>query len=372
MDIRFQDHASFHRAAAGMVGGAFVTGVALHSVTPLAPLIGGVAGMAMGAAWGYGNAKLRLAAAGVAVAPLFATTMAWAAGIPQSAAFVVAASVLALGLAIGGPRGVKGAVTVMMTAFVALVGMWCAMRFATARETAKLPAWLLGGISAASMGMVGVFALLPRHLKMSSDPVAAAVKGMPVGLDAEVKALCDRSLAIWKTAKEELADEGGKNLVRDGVLKTLEVGAKSAELKVTGVNDAELARRMSELDGKIALTTDPEAKAQYQAARAALDDQHRYRSHIAKGKERLVARMHNHVAALEKFQLAATGLEAARNSANSKQLEELSSDVAASGEALAEIEMGEMAKKSVIEVALAPKAIAPAKAEPDAESGAMA
>ncbi len=354
-----------------MVGGAFVTGVALHSVTPLAPLIGGVAGMAMGAAWGYGNAKLRLAAAGVAVAPLFATTMAWAAGIPQTAAFVVAASVLALGLAIGGPRGVKGAVTVMLTAFVALVGMWCVMRFATARETAKVPAWLLGGISAASMGMVGVFALLPRHLGMSSDPVAAAVKGLPVGLDAEVKALCDRSLAIWKMAKEDLADEGGKSLVRDGVLKTLEVGAKSAELKVAGVDDAELARRMSELDGKLALTTDPEAKAQYQAARAALDDQHRYREHIAKGKERLVARMHNHVAALEKFQLAATGLEAARSSANSKQLEELSSDVAASGEALAEIEMGEMATKSVIEVVVAPKALA-AKAEPDAESGAMA
>ena len=84
-----------------------------------------------------------------------------------------------------------------------------------------------------------------------------------------------------------------------------------------------------------------------------------------------MARMHNHVAALEKFQLAATGLEAARSSANSKQLEELSSDVAASGEALAEIEMGEMATKSVIEVVVAPKALA-AKAEPDAESGAMA
>ncbi|MBL0213424.1 MAG: hypothetical protein IPQ07_06055 [Myxococcales bacterium] len=52
--------------------------------------------------------------------------------------------------------------------------------------------------------------------------------------------------------------------------------------------------------------------------------------------------MHNHVAALEKFQLAATGLEAQRVAASgaTKQLDELSQEVAASGEALAEMELG--------------------------------
>ena len=54
--------------------------------------------------------------------------------------------------------------------------------------------------------------------------------------------------------------------------------------------------------------------------------------------------MHNHVAALEKFQLAASGLAAARAASAGatavKQLEELSHDVAASGEALAELELG--------------------------------
>ena len=53
--------------------------------------------------------------------------------------------------------------------------------------------------------------------------------------------------------------------------------------------------------------------------------------------------MHNHVAALEKFQLAASGLVAARAASSGatavKQLEELSHDVAASGEALAELEL---------------------------------
>ena len=67
----------------------------------------------------------------------------------------------------------------------------------------------------------------------------------------------------------------------------------------------------------------------------------RYRDRIRQNRERLVARMHNHVAALEKFQLAAGGLVAARAAADAgtlQQLQELSQDVAASGEALAEIE----------------------------------
>jgi hypothetical protein len=53
--------------------------------------------------------------------------------------------------------------------------------------------------------------------------------------------------------------------------------------------------------------------------------------------------MHNHVAALEKFELAAGGLKAARAATASatavQQLAELSQDVAASGEALAELEL---------------------------------
>jgi hypothetical protein len=114
-------------------------------------------------------------------------------------------------------------------------------------------------------------------------------------------------------------------------------------VRVTGASDAEHDARMADNDQRNAPANHAEVNAQYTAARAALEDQRRYREHIANGRERLVARMHNHVAALEKFQLAATGLVAARaasSGATVKQLEELSSDVAASGEALAELELG--------------------------------
>lgn len=368
-----------------MVGGALITGLALHPFTQAAPFIGGVVGMMAGAAWAYGRVALRLVAAVLAATAVLIAIKTSATLTPTALWLAVASSLVALGMAVGSgradhPRGIKGAMAVGLTAFVTLLGVYCAHKFSIAREMSKVPPLALTGISAAAMGMVGVLTVLPRHLSWASDPVMAAVKKLPLGLESEVKSLCDRSLAIWIDAKDALADEGGKALVRDGVLKTLEVAAKSVEVKVTGPTDAELSRRMTELDHKVAATTDPEAKTQYQAARAALDDQHRYREHIVKGRERLVARMHNHVAALEKFQLAAHGLEAAKHANSSspamKQLEELSLNVEASGEALAEIEMGEaparmMATAGVIEVVETAKTVKTVS-EPDAESGAMA
>lgn len=336
MDIRFGDHASFHKAALGMVGGSLLLGLALHPVTPLAPFAGGILGIAAGAAWAHGKATWRMAAAGAAVIPLFVMAPSW----PMLAGV---ASVLALGLSIGGPRGWKGALGVGLAAVTALVAMWCALRIEGADQTARWPLWVKHLTGAAAMGMVGVLAMLPRHIKIAMDPVKTALANLPKNLDAEVQNLCDRSVAIWNTTKDRLADtDPGKNLVKDGVLKTLEVAAKSADVKLTGANDAELAARMEELDKRIAVATDAEVKAQYTAARAALDDQHRYRAQIRQGRERVIARMHNHVAALEKFQLAATGLEASRvaSSGPTKQLDELSEAVAASGEALAEVELG--------------------------------
>ena len=182
-------------------------------------------------------------------------------------------------------------------------------------------------------------------MRASIDPVNAAIRALPTDLDSEVRDLCNRSIDIWSGAKDKLTDnDPGKNLVREGVLKTLEVATKSADVRLSGAGEQELAKRMSDLDGRIASATDAEVKQQYQSARSALDDQQRYRDHIKQNRERLIARMHNHVAALEKFQLAAGGLAAVRAASAGapaiKQLEELSADVAASGEALAELEIG--------------------------------
>jgi hypothetical protein len=205
--------------------------------------------------------------------------------------------------------------------------------------------WEKDLVAAGAMGIVGVLAMLPRHLAFASDPVQAAVRALPTELDSEVRALCGRAVTIWSETNAKLgADDPGMALVRDGVLKALEVAAKSAAIRPHGGStDDELARRMDELDKRIAATTDDEIRGQYQSARAALSDQRRYRDGIRQNRERLVARLHNHVAALEKFQLAAGGLAAARAATTATnptdELAELSQSVAASGEALAEVEL---------------------------------
>ena len=321
-----------------MVGSALLFGAALHPVTAMAPLAGGILGIAAGVAIAHGKAAWRLLAAGAALVPLFV--------MPSSGlALVAVAAILSLALIPDGPRGLRGLVGLLLGAMTTLVAMWCALRIGHAKQTIHWSPLVTTLTAAAAMGMVSVLAMLPRHLQFLVDPVQAALNKLPANLDAEVRGLCARSAAIWSTAQDQIADDAGKNLVRDGVLKTLEVAARSAGVKVTGPSEAELAHRMADLDHRIAAATDSEVKTQYQAARAALGDQQRYRECIHQGRERLVARMHNHVAALEKFELAATGLPAARAaSAGSpvvRQLEELSHDVTASGEALAELELGD-------------------------------
>jgi hypothetical protein len=338
MDIRFADHPSFQRAAAGMVGGALLFGAALHPITALAPVAGGVLGIAAGAAIAHGKVKWRMAAGGAALVPVFVLAPSWP-------AMVLVAALVAFALAVGGPRGLRGLAGVLVGAVTVLVAMWCGLRIGHAQQTAHWPPVVVAATAAAAMGIVGVLATLPRHLQLVLDPVAAALKKLPTGLDAEVRGLCARAVAIWATAKDRISDDTGQQLVRDGVLKTLEVAARSAEVKNIGPGDAELAQRIADLDQRIVAATDSEVKTQYQAARAATGDQQRYRNQIRQGRERLIARLHNHVAALEKFELAAGGLEATRAASAGasmvSQLEALSQDVAASGEALAELELAE-------------------------------
>lgn len=327
MDIRFGEHASFHRAAIGMTAGSAILGIALHPVTPLAPLLGGIFGIAGGAAFGYGKPWLRLIAAALACLPLFLLAPSWP-------ALALCAATLALGTTISS-SGLKGGMSVMFGATVMLLAMWTALRFDHANVAIHWPAMVTGGVASAAMGIVGVVAMLPRHLGVAFDPVAGAVKQLPPSLDSEVRALCTRTVAIWNDIQHKLGEtDSGKDLVREAVLKTLEVATKSSEAQPPLVSDEELGRRMEDLDARIAAATDDEVRTQYQAARVGLSDQRKYRDRIRQNRERLVARMHNHLAALEKFQLV-VGHHGSVSA--SQQLQELSQDVAASGEALVEV-----------------------------------
>jgi hypothetical protein len=321
MELRFRDHASFHRAALGMTAGSALFGfaAAVFGSTMTAPIVGGVLGIGAGAAFAYGARAWRMSAALCAAAIVVIAGSGALGAIPTWQALVASSLAVGISLAIG-QRGVRAVGSMLVGMAIAMLAMWTALRVTHAQRTET---WSLIGrdvVAAGAMGIVGALAMLPRHLELISDPIRVAVSRLPVELDSEVRSLCGRAVEIWNATKDKLGETSGESganlaLVRDGVLKALEVASKSSEtLRPAGTTDDELARRIAELDTRIAAATDAEIESQYRAARSALADQQRYRDGIRKSRERLIARLHNHVAALEKFQLAAENASELTNS----------------------------------------------------------
>jgi hypothetical protein len=339
MDLRFVDHSGFHRAASGMVVlGAGLSAAALPLAAPLhvaPPLIGGALAVALGAGWAYGALRSRAVLGVLACLPV-AVSSTWG-------ALAATALIAGLAVAMNAENRRRAIATVVIGAGAMMLASWAGLRIHYAQETTSWAPLLRATVSGAAIGMIGVLSTLPRHLAWQLDTVLAAARKLPPSLDSEVKQLCDRSLALWSKAVERLAgDVTSKELLRSGVIKVLEVARRTGEGSVESAGaDRELADRIADLERRIEAASDAETKAQYTAAREGLDDQRKYRERLRAGRERMVARLHNHVAALEKFHLAAVSLEASKTmSADEpmvKQLADLSSEVSASGDALAEV-----------------------------------
>jgi hypothetical protein len=61
---------------------------------------------------------------------------------------------------------------------------------------------------------------------------------------------------------------------------------------------------MEQIADKVTRSTDPIAKAQYERAHAALGEQLRYVKEIGTARERVIARMHHYLAAMERLRFA--------------------------------------------------------------------
>lgn len=338
MAIRFTDHAGFQRAALYMLG-AGLAGGALASVLPqpIPPaLAGGVVGAAVGVGLVFGRLVPRLVAAIVALVAFRVVLM-----IDGWAALAATAAIAAIGLTVG--ERSRRPLAMLLGGAAVFAAAWAALRIEYADQTATWPSWLAVGLASAALAFAAVLALVPARIEWIRDAIAAGIRKLPAGLDPEVRALCDRSVALWATGQDTIKDAASKELLRDGVDKVLEVANRTAQASTAPADDADLDRRIEELDRRIAAATDEVAKGQYQAARGALDDQKRLRERMRQGRDRVIARLHHHVATLERFQLAAQAVEATRATADATAavagLTQLSADVATSSEALADIDL---------------------------------
>ncbi|MCE9576506.1 MAG: hypothetical protein K8W52_25375 [Deltaproteobacteria bacterium] len=342
MSIGFGDHEGFHRAAIAMTVAGAAAGAGAQ-VVGLSPIIAGGLGAMAGALWAERPQRGALMAARIAMtAAGLGIALAFRPALQLWMVAVVIASALALG------RGAKAWLLASAVGVIAIAaGGFAAMRIAGAAETASWPGWITMAVAGAAMGLTSVVALVPTRVAVERDPVLAAMRALPATVDAEIADLARQGARVWHEVKQRVpATDGGRALVKDGVLRLVEVAKRSERIPTDlAASTAKVSARIDELDARIAAATDEIARTQYGEARGALDDQRRYLAGIGTARERMVARMHNYLAALEKFRLAVVSLETAataRAAADARPaltaVAEIGADLESCGQALAELE----------------------------------
>lgn len=357
--LRFREHEEFHRAALHMGVAGALAGLAAHVAGLLFPGMGPVSGpwamAALTAAAGYGAAsprtRLRLgelktvlvlaAVAGVALRLL--------AGRGPEPSLGTMLFALAFGVLLArGTTGRRFLLSIGAGVLVALAARFVITRMIGAEQLASLPPWLVATTGGAAFAFVGVLGLLPRHLELGRDRVTDAYEACRGGLTGEVRDLAERAMSVWARVDGSLEPASSvRRAIEDSVVRLFDVARRWQSVESDGGRtpaDA-LVERMEQIDRKIAATDDPIARGQYEQARAALGEQLRYLKEIATSRERVVARMHHYLAAMERLRFAVINHRSADASRLSTEvqpilddLRDLGKEIDFTNEALGEVE----------------------------------
>lgn len=315
--------------ALGLAAGGAMLGAVFPALqSRMTDLVAGLGLLSLGASALVLGTRTGLPAAGLIVfAVLFGTAMAW------------------------GLSGRRRLVAIAAGAGVALLARYVFHSFAFASQLSTLPSWVVATISGAAFSFVAVFALLPRHLELYRDLVGASYVGLHGAVTGEVRDLVSRGHDLWIKAADELeSSPTTRSALEQGVLRLFTVAQRWQTVEKVGTSSmtASLNERMEALEKRIAETEDEITRTQYQEARDALAEQLRYIKDIRVSRERVLARMHNYLAAMERLRLAALNLrsaDASRDPAEVTEVEpllsslkELGADMDASSDALLEAE----------------------------------
>jgi hypothetical protein len=354
--LRFRDHEEFHRAALHMAVAGGLAGLAVHVAGLVFPgfgpawatagLVGAVGFAAQPPAW-----RVRVGEIGLTVAVVLA--------VGVSLLFVGSRTELGLaaaaaGFAVLAVRGGRRAWATMAGAAGALfLARYVEGTFGAAGAAAGLAPWLVAGVSGLAFGFVGVLGLLPRHIEIGASRVEAAYEACRGKLAGEVRELADRAMGVWEKVDKTLEPEAAaRRAIEDSVVRVFDVAQKWASVESDGARtpaDA-LIERMDAISAKVERTEDAVARKQYQDAHAALAEQLRYLREIATARERVIARMHHYLAAMERLRFAVLNNRSADASRVSTEvqpilddLRDLGRDIDCSSEAIHEVEKDEVA-----------------------------
>jgi hypothetical protein len=213
---------------------------------------------------------------------------------------------------------------------------------------AGLPAWATAALGGGAFALVTAAALLPRHLYVAHDPVSAAHRELRGALSGEVAELVDRGHRLWTGSAARLPEgDLHRRTLEEGVLRLFDVARhwRADGPEGAAAETAALTDRLATLEARIAGGGDAVAREQYQQAAEAVREQLGYLGTIATNRERVLARMHNYLAAMERLRLALVNLTAANASRTAVEVgplvtdvKELGRDIDSCAEALAEVD----------------------------------
>jgi hypothetical protein len=351
--IRFRDHEEFQRAALHMAIAGTLAGMAVlalsQTVQGFGPLGGAWAMAALAGAAAFGAASPTTRTKPTEIALMILVALGTGVTLRLLGARPIGAVALSIGFGVLVARGGRRfGLTLLAAGATVLLCRFVYVSLLGAAGGAGFPLWVAAAATGGAFAFVGVLGLLPRHLDVASNRVHAAYEASSTVLTGEMRELADRAVTLWNKVDGTLEpDAAPRRTIEDSVVRILEVGRRWAAVEADGARTpAEvLAQRMETMTDKMARTEDAVAKAQYAHAHAALAEQARYLKEIGASRERVVARMHHYLAAMERLRFAVINHRSADASRLATEVQpivddlaHLGSDIDFSSEALHEVE----------------------------------
>ncbi len=319
MTLRFLDHHTFHRSVFWACAAAMITSV--------------IYGLTKDTGVGRWSAAILAALSLGAVLSLYqvsesetnAISKPWALMIRSLLVFVGFSTLIlssgyaaiigfsvALGAAFAISRhGLYGLICAVLGGFGSLVGLEVAVRFAQSNQLSSAPGIAVAIVSGSSFALALAAPLAIRHLSIIRDVITTRHRIVWSQSSGEIQELVGRGFQVWNQAVA-LPDGDGlpdgdenRELLHEAVLRLFDTASQwneSTHGKPT--SEVALRERLASLRQRIESTTDAQAVAEYQQAHDTLEEQLSAMDGIETHRQRVIARLHNYLAAMERLRMA--------------------------------------------------------------------
>lgn len=315
--VRFREHADFHRATAAMLVAA-VGSALLYWGCQAAGLSTWLAALPIAAAIGFAVSRT-----GGPVTDVRHHRVQWA--FRSALVFIGIAALLltdgymalfAFGAAIGGAfaigrtTGLSAALSGVVGALGGVLALEVAVRVTSSSELSSVPPVGLAAIAGAGFALTLAVPLAWTHLYLVSDLIARRYPEVRNATSGEIQELVIRAHGVWNQVRDLPEDDPNRKLLNEAVLKLFDTAERwgAADAETRRDSEASLRERMESLSARIEATSDDQVRSEYKQAHAALNEQLKYLSGIRSNRERVIARLHNYLAAMERLRLAAVNV----------------------------------------------------------------